>query len=83
VQGTKENHCDHAGEKNDDDGRIDEAEPVDSRVEDMEIFIPSSSPSRSRILKVSPGSERAAVGKEPGEGREAGGGSTFHSTLYV
>ena len=35
VKSTKENHCDHSSEKNDDDGRINETEPMNSRIQDV------------------------------------------------
>jgi hypothetical protein len=50
VQRAEENHGDHAGEKDDDDGRVDEGEPVDSGVEDVEVFIPAGSPAGCRVL---------------------------------
>ena len=43
---TVDNHGDHRTEENNDHKRVDQAEPVNARVEDMEIVIPSSSLSR-------------------------------------
>ena len=40
---TVENHRDHHAEENNDHKRVDQAEPMDAWVEDMEIIIPSSS----------------------------------------
>ena len=38
-----DNHRDHHAEENNDHKRVDQAEPMDAWVEDMEIVIPSSS----------------------------------------
>ena len=38
-----DNHGDHRTVENNDHKRVDQAEPMDPRVEDMEIVIPSSS----------------------------------------
>ena len=38
-----DNHGDHHAEENNDHKRVDQAEPMDAWVEDMEIVIPSSS----------------------------------------
>ena len=39
--GPEENHRDHDAQEDDDDDRVDEAEPVDARVEDVEVVVPS------------------------------------------
>lgn len=44
LQRTKENHADHSDKEEDKHGRIDQGEPVDLWVKDVEIFIPASSP---------------------------------------
>ena len=40
---TVDDHGDHRTEENDDHNRVDQAKPMDARIEDMEIVIPSSS----------------------------------------
>jgi len=45
-----DNHGDHRTEENHDHKRIDQAEPMDTRVKDMEIVVPSSSLSRFKEL---------------------------------
>lgn len=50
VQCAEEDHCDHSGEEDDDDGGIDEGKPVDSGVEDVEVFIPAGGPAGCRVL---------------------------------
>ena len=52
MESTEKDHGYHSREKDDYDGGIDETEPVDSRIKDMEIFIPSGGPRSRRILEL-------------------------------
>jgi len=43
-------HRNHNAEEDDDNGRVDETEPMDSRVEDVEVIVPASRPGCIRFL---------------------------------